>query len=127
MAMARRPAGETSKADMVRSALEAKGWDQPIGDYHSYIKETFGEDMSKQHISQQISNERKKQGKAPKRRGRKKGSKNKVKGAAVVATTTESVDLNLENVFAFVAELNKWETKLGSNVLKQALKMKLKA
>jgi hypothetical protein len=114
-----------SKADMVRDAVSQLGWDKTVADYHAYILSTYSVDMTKPHISQQLSNERKKNGKGPKRRGRKKGSKNKTSGgetapAAAVAATSGSV--SIADLFEFIGVLSKWEAKLGAAAIKDALK-----
>jgi len=57
--MAKKDSGKTSKADMVRDAIAKLGWGAGIDEYQAYIKETYKIEMSKPHISQTKSNERK--------------------------------------------------------------------
>src|SRR5436305_1013127 len=63
--MAKKDTGGTSKADMVRDAIKSLGWDAGSTAMHGYILQTYGVDMSKAHISQTVSKERKRQGVRP--------------------------------------------------------------
>src|SRR4051812_49416731 len=102
MVMAKKD-GKTSKADMVRDAIEKLGWAVPIEAYHKHILESFGADMSKAHISQTKSNERKRQGvRGPRRgkRGRPPGSGKKQLAAAAANGATGAA--SVADILAFV-------------------------
>jgi hypothetical protein len=118
--------GKTSKADMVRDAITKLGWAVPIEAYHKHILDNFGADMSKAHISQTKSNERKRQGvRGPRRgkRGRPPGSGKKQLAAAAAAPTGAA---SVADILAFVDTVREWETKLGAASIREVVKTVLK-
>jgi hypothetical protein len=117
--MARKPAGETSKADMVRDAIAKLGWNAGPTAMHEYIQQTYGVDMSKAHISQTVSNERKRQGVRGRRRrrGRKPG------GAEPAAS---SGGAKVADILSFVDAIRKWEAKLGADSVREVVKTVLR-
>jgi hypothetical protein len=123
--------GKTSKADMVRDAIAKLGWAVPIEDYHKFILETYGADMSKAHISQTKSNERKRQGvRGPRRgkRGRPPGSGKKQLAAAAAANEATAVTgaASVADILAFVDTLREFETKLGAASVREVIRTVLK-
>jgi len=111
--MAKKDKG-TSKVDMVRDAIGKLGWSAGIEEYQKYIKNTFGADMSKPHISQTKSNERKRQGvrgRGRRRRGRPAGT-----GEPAMAPTAQLTD-----ILSFVNEVQQWEKKLGAKTIRKVV------
>src|SRR5436305_15140016 len=100
--MAKKDAAKTSKADMVRAAIEKLGWTAGIDEYQTYIKQTYGVEMSKPHISQTKSNERKRQGVRGRRRRR--GRRPAGAGGAVAAGSAKVAD-----ILSFVDTVRQWE------------------
>ncbi|HEX3151452.1 MAG TPA: hypothetical protein VHR66_25465 [Gemmataceae bacterium] len=120
--------GKASKADMVRDAIAKLGWAKGIDEYAAYIKETYGAEMTKAHISQTKSNERKRQGvRGPKRgrRGRPPGS-GKKQMAAVAAVNGATAAATVADILAFVDTLRDFETKLGAASIREVIKTVLK-
>jgi len=116
--MAKRDKG-TSKVDMVRDAIGKLGWGAGTEEYQKYIKDTYGADMSKPHISQTKSNERKRQGvrgRGRRRRGRPAGT-----GEPTVAATAQLTD-----ILSFVTEVQQWEQKLGAKTIRKVVDRVLK-
>lgn len=116
--MAKRDKG-ASKVDMVRDAIGKLGWSAGIEEYQKYIKDTFGADMSKPHISQTKSNERKRQGvrgRRRRRRGRPAGT-----GEPEMAATAQLTD-----ILSFVNEVQQWEQKLGAKTIRKVVDRVLK-
>jgi hypothetical protein len=98
--MARKGAGMT-KVDMVRDAIDNLGWSAKPDKYVEYIKNKFKVEMTKAHISQTKSAERKRRGV----RGRTRG-----KAAAAVATAPAA---SVSDILAFVETVRKWQEKIG--------------
>jgi hypothetical protein len=107
-----------SKVDMVREAINSLGWDAKIDTLHQYIVEKYGVDMSKGHISQTKSNEKKKQGIKTRRRRSKKGAAAEFApvGAEPVAAA------NVSDIIALVSEVTKWQQKVGSSTVREIVK-----
>jgi hypothetical protein len=114
--MARKSAG-VSKVDMVREAIAKLGWSAPIEEYQAYIKSNFGVEMSKPHISQTKSNEKKRQGI---RRRRRKGR------AAVAAAGNSAEGARLTDILSFVATVQQWEQKIGAKNIRDVVKTVLR-
>jgi hypothetical protein len=116
--MAKKDTGK-SKADMVRETIEKLGWDAGINEYQAYIKQTYGVEMSKPHISQTKSNERKRQGirGRRRRRGRRPGGV----GAPVAAGNARVAD-----ILSFVDTVRQWEAKIGAAGIREVVKTVLR-
>ncbi|MBO0696990.1 MAG: hypothetical protein J2P46_01220 [Zavarzinella sp.] len=106
----------TSKVDMVRDAIAKLGWDAGIDEYQKFIKDTFGVEMSKPHISQTKSNEKKRQG--IRRRRRRRGAGAAPAGAAEKARLTD--------ILAFVSTVQQWEQKIGAASVREVVRTVLK-
>src|SRR5947209_4286921 len=113
--MAKRETGKTTKTDMVRAAIEKLGWAAGIDEYQGFIKETFGVEMSKPHISQTKSNERKRQGVRGRRR-RQRGAEGD--GEAVAAPGAAKV----ADILSFVEAVREWEAKIGADGIREVVK-----
>jgi hypothetical protein len=117
--MAKKESGNTSKADMVRDAIAKLGWNAGPTAMHEHILKTFGADMSKAHISQTVSNERKRQGvRGRRRRGRKPG------GAETAAAASGGA--KVADILSFVDAIRKWEAKLGADSVREVVKTVLR-
>ena len=114
--MARKSAGVTSKADMVRDAIAKLGWNAGPTAFHDYIKQTYNVDMSKAHISQTTSSERKRQGVPGRRRRRKGGRRGAVEGA------TFDGNAKVSDILSFVETVRQWETKIGAQGVREVVK-----
>jgi hypothetical protein len=101
---------------MVRSAIDKLGWKTPIDQYQAYIKETYGVEMSKPHISQTKSNERKRRG--VRGRSRKGGA-----GAKAAATCGSA---SVADILSFVDTVREWETKIGAAGIREVVKTVLR-
>lgn len=106
----------TSKVDMVRDAIAKLGWDAGIDEYQKFIKDTFGVEMSKPHISQTKSNEKKRQG--IRRRRRRRGA-----GAAPAGAPENA---RLTDILAFVSTVQQWEQKIGAASVREVVRTVLK-
>jgi hypothetical protein len=106
-----------AKVDMVRDAIGKLGWDAAIEAYQKYIKEVFGAEMSKPHISQTKSNEKKRQGIRRRRRGRP--------AANAEAAATSAVPL--ADILSFVSEVQHWEQKIGAKTIRKVVDKVLKS
>src|SRR5262245_19255661 len=112
-----RKSEDISKVDMVREAIGKLGWKAPIDEYQSFIKSNFGVEMSKPHISQTKSNEKKRQGIRRRRR----------KGRAAAAADGPSVDgPRLTDILSFVATVQEWEQKIGAKNIRDVVKTVLR-
>src|SRR5690349_13769937 len=114
--MAKKDNGKTSKADMVRDAITKFGWGAGIDEYQAYIKETYKIEMSKPHISQTKSNERKRQGV----RGRRKRRGRTTAGAGTMAVAVGSA--KVADIFSFVETVREWEAKIGAVGIREVVK-----
>jgi hypothetical protein len=114
--MAKKDKG-TSKVDMVRDAIGKIGWDARIDDYHKYIKDNYGIEMSKAHISQTKSNEKKRQGIRRRRRRGRAAADGQAQGAAAAKLT---------DVLSFVTAIQQWEQKIGAKTVREVVKTVLK-
>jgi|SRR6476620_455228 hypothetical protein len=115
--MAKKDKG-SSKVDMVRDAIGKIGWDAGIDDYQKYIKDNYGIEMSKAHISQTKSNEKKRQG--IRRRRRRRGR------AAMDGQTQGAGMAKLTDVLSFVSTIQEWEQKIGAKTVREVVKSVLK-
>src|SRR5215207_4472632 len=107
--MAKKAAAEgTSKADMVRDAIAKLGFDAGPTAFQEYIKQTYNVEMSKAHISQTTSNERKRQGVRGRRRRR--GRRAAAEGGAAAAAGSARV----ADILSFVEMVRQWEGKIGA-------------
>jgi hypothetical protein len=108
-----------SKVGMVEEAIQKLGWDAPIDDLAVHIKATYGQEMSKPHISQTKSNLKKKHGIKVRRR-RRRGAAAENEPAAV------SGPAKLTDILAFVTTLQQWEQRIGSDNIRDVVKTVLK-
>jgi hypothetical protein len=104
-----------TKVDMVREAIDNLGWSAKPDKYVEYIKNKFKVEMSKAHISQTKSAERKRRGV----RGRKR------KGAAEGVTKAASA-ASISDILSFVEAVKKWEEKIGAKGVREVVKNVLK-
>lgn len=109
--MAKKDTGKTSKADMVRNAIDKLGWKAPIEQYQAYIKNAYGVEMSKPHISQTKSNERKRRGVRGRRRKSSAGAGTAAPGSASVA-----------DILSFVETVREWESRIGAVGIREVVK-----
>lgn len=108
--------GGMSKVAMVRDAIAKLGWDVKVEEYHQYILDTYKSDMSKAHISQTKSNEKKRQGISPRKR-RKKGGV-----SSNVAVDTGSTGTKVSDLISFISEVQRWESKIGAENIREVVK-----
>lgn len=108
-----------SKVEMVRDALEKLGWDVGASAYQDYIKETYKTEMSKPHISQTKSAEKRRLGI---RKRRKVGRPRK--DAAVVSSSSSPV--SVVDLLSFVDTVRQWEQKIGAASIREVVKTVLK-
>jgi len=104
-----------SKVDMVRDAIGKLGWSAGIDEYQKYIKDTFGAEMSRPHISQTKSNERKKQGV----RGRRRRKRGRPVGSG---ETQAASSAKLSDILSFVSAVKDWEQKIGAKTVRVVVK-----
>ena len=114
--MAKKAADKTSKADMVRDAIGKLGWDAGPTAFHDYIKQTYNVEMSKAHISQTTSNERKRQGVRGRRRRR--GRRTAGEGGTAVAAGSARVS----DILSFVETVRQWEARIGADGIREVVK-----
>jgi hypothetical protein len=114
--MAKKDKG-TSKVDMVRNAIGKIGWDAGIDDYQKYIKDNYGVEMSKAHISQTKSNEKRRQGIRRRRRRGRPTADGQTQGAGAAKLT---------DVLSFVTTIQQWEQKIGAKTVREVVKTVLK-
>lgn len=107
---------KVSKAHAYRDAAETLGMEATLEEVHNFIIEKYSIDMSKTQISQYRSNEKKRQGTAPGKRGRKP------KHAAAATAHTASVNhapkpaaSRTDPLVEFVSTMRGWENKIGSD------------
>src|SRR5688572_30631330 len=98
----------TSKVNMVREAIAKLGWDADIDAYQKHIKDAYGVEMSKAHISQTKSNEKKRQGIRTRRR-RRRGA-----GRAAALAAPGAGNAKLSDILAFVSAVQQWEQRIGA-------------
>src|SRR5688572_5903310 len=116
--MAKKAAAEgTSKADMVRDAIAKLGFDAGPTAFQEYIKQTFNVEMSKAHISQTTSNERKRQGVRGRRR-RRGGRRAAAEGGATAAAGSARVS----DILSFVETVRQWEARIGADGIREVVK-----
>lgn len=108
-----------SKVEMVRDALAKLGWDVGAAAYQEYIKATYNVEMTKPHISQTKSAEKRRQGI---RKRRKVGRPRKDATVAVAAATAISV----VDLLSFVETVKEWEQKIGASSIRDVVKAVLK-
>lgn len=119
--MAKKSEGEEGKkikkVDMMRDAFATLGMDAELSAIQSYIKDKYGEDLTKAHISQTKTSERKKAGGTTGKRGRKP------KGEVVVSSAATEATLDIADVLALFAEIQRYKEKIGAkNVQKVVAK-----
>ena len=110
-----------SKVDMVREAIAKIGWDAPIEEYQKHIKDAFGVEMSKPHISQTKSNEKKRQGIRTRRRRRRGTGR-----ASAGATAGAAGNARLTDILAFVSTVQQWEQRIGAASVREVVRTVLK-
>lgn len=103
-----------SKVGMVRDAIGKIGWNAGIEEYQKYIKDTYGVEMSKPHISQTKSNERNRQGVRGRRRRRK--------GRPAAADSQVAGAAKLTDILSFVSAIQDWEQKIGAKNVREVVK-----
>lgn len=108
-----------SKVEMVREAIAKLGWDVGAAAYQEYIKATHNVEMSKPHISQTKSAEKRRQGI---RKRRKVGRPRKDASVAPVSAAPVSV----VDLLAFVETVKQWEQKIGASSIREVVKSVLK-
>ena len=111
--------GGMSKVAMVRDAIAKLGWDVKVEEYHQYILDTYKSDMSKAHISQTKSNEKKRQGISPRKRRKKGGVSSNV---AVDTGSTGSTGTKVSDLISFISEVQRWESKIGAENIREVVK-----
>jgi hypothetical protein len=111
--MAKKDTEKTSKADMVRDAIEKLGWAAGISEYQDYVKQKYGVEMSKPHISQTKSNERKRQGVRGRRRRR---------GAGDADTAAVAGGAKVSDILSFVQTVRDWEARIGAEGIREVVK-----
>jgi hypothetical protein len=104
-----------SKVDMVRDAIGKLGWDAGIEEYQKFIKDSFGVEMSKPHISQTKSNEKKRQGIKTRRRRRRRGT-------AAAPTAAGAGSAKLSDILSFVTTVQQWEQKIGAKSVREVVR-----
>jgi hypothetical protein len=114
--MARRSGG-ISKVDMVRDAIDNLGWSAKPDKYVEYIKSKFKVDMSKAHISQTKSAERKRRGVRGARKRR---------GGSEEAAAAKNGSASIADILAFVETVKNWEEKIGAQGIRDVVKNVLK-
>lgn len=114
--MAKKAASGTSKADMVRDAIGKLGWSAGPTAFHDYIKQTYNVDMSKAHISQTTSNERKRQGV----RGRRRRGGRRAAGEGRTAAASGSA--KVADILSFVETVRQWEARIGAEGIREVVK-----
>ena len=110
-----------SKVDMVRDAIAKLGWNAGIEEYQKFIKDTFSVDMSKPHISQTKSNEKKRQGIRTRRRRRGRG---RAEGAPAGGGGAASA--RLTDILNFVSTVQQWEQKIGAKSVREVVRTVLR-
>jgi hypothetical protein len=109
-----------SKVDMVRDAIAKLGWDAGIEEYQKFVKDTFGVEMSKPHISQTKSNEKRRQGIRTRRRRRRRGAE------PATATAGAAGNARLTDILNFVSAVQQWEQKIGAASVREVVRTVLK-
>lgn len=114
--MAKQAAGVT-KVEMVRDAIDKLGWKVGLDEYISYIKQKYNVVMSKAHISQTKSAERRRRGVRGARRR---------KGEAAKAPSAANGNASVADILAFVETVKNWEAKIGAAGIREVVKTVLK-
>jgi hypothetical protein len=112
--MAKKGEGK-SKVDMVRDAIAKLGWEAGTDQYQKFIKDSFGVEMSRPHISQTKSNEKKRQGIRTRRRRRRRGM-------AAVPTAVGAGPAKLSDILSFVTTVQQWEQKIGAKSVREVVR-----
>jgi hypothetical protein len=112
-----RKSGGTTKVEMVRDAINNLGWSAKPDKYVEYIKSKYKVDMSKAHISQTKSAERKRRGVRGARKRR---------GDSAEATNTQNGNASVSDILAFVEAVKNWEEKIGAQGIRDVVKNVLK-
>ena len=108
-----------SKVEMVREAIDKLGWDVGAGAYQDHIKTTHNVEMSKPHISQTKSAEKRRQGI---RKRRKVGRPRKDASIA----TASAAPVSVIDLLTFVDAIREWEQKIGAASIRDVVKKVLK-
>ena len=106
-----------SKVSMVEEAINKQGWDISVDEIFKYVKDTFGVEMTKAHISQTKSNLKKKHGVKVRRR-----KKSGIAPAVVAAPAATGSAANIGDLIAFVSAVKDWEQKIGSDAVREVFK-----
>jgi hypothetical protein len=112
-----RKSGRASKVDMVRDAIDNLGWSAKPDTYVEYIKNKFKVDMTKAHISQTKSAERKRRGVRGARKRR---------GTAEEPIAAKNGIASVSDILAFVEAVKSWEGKIGAQGIRDVVKNVLK-
>jgi hypothetical protein len=104
---------------MVRDAIAKLGFDAGPTAFQEYIKQTYNVEMSKAHISQTTSAERKRQGVRGRRRRR--GGRRAAGEASAVAGNAKVSD-----ILSFVDAVRQWEAKIGAQGIRDVVKTVLR-
>ena len=107
-----RKSNKVTKVDMVRDAIDVLGWAAKGDEYVNFIKDKYKVEMSKAHISQTKTAERKRRGV----RGRKR------KAGAPVAAAAACVS----DILSFVEAVKTWEQRIGAAGIREVVKNVLK-
>jgi hypothetical protein len=100
---------------MVRDAIDSLGWAAKGDEYVKFIKDKYSVEMSKAHISQTKTAERKRRGV----RGRRRKS-------ATTDTKSASSPASVADILAFVETVKTWEEKIGAAGIREVVKNVLK-
>lgn len=107
---------KVTKVDMVRDAIDSLGWSAKGDEYVKYIKDKYKVEMSKAHISQTKTSERKRRGV----RGRRR------KNTEAATTAANTSPASVADILSFVEAVKTWEQKIGAAGIREVVKTVLK-
>ena len=110
-----RKSGKVTKVDMVRDAIDVLGWAAKGDEYVKFIKDKYKVEMSKAHISQTKTAERKRRG--------VRGRKRKAAGTGAPAAASAA---SVSDILSFVEAVKTWEQKIGAAGIREVVKNVLK-
>jgi hypothetical protein len=108
-----RKSNKITKVQMVRDAIDNLGWNAKGDEYVSFIKDKYKVEMSKAHISQTKTAERK-----------IRGVRGKSRKSAAAASTVPSA--SVADILSFVDAVKTWEQKIGAAGIREVVKNVLK-